>query len=276
MTQPSPLGVMQGRLLPKYKGRYQAHPKDTWKDEFPVAASLGLQLIEFILDYEDAEENPLLAPGGAAVIAQQVDKTGVAVRSVCADYFMEAPLHRQDCAENSLAILLRLIENTGTLGVSDIVIPCVDQSSLKTDDDVARLQAALKAALPRAEAANVNLALETDLAPDAFARLLEAIPNPRISVNYDIGNSAALGFKPEEEFEAYGNRITDIHIKDRTLGGGSVLLGTGNADFKTACKLIKKYKFSGPIIMQAFRDEQGVDICRKQILWIKKMWENHA
>ena len=28
------VGVMQGRLLPKYKGRYQAHPKDTWQDEF--------------------------------------------------------------------------------------------------------------------------------------------------------------------------------------------------------------------------------------------------
>ena len=46
----NPIGVMQGRLLPKYKGRFQAHPKDTWHDEFALANSLGLDLIEFIFD----------------------------------------------------------------------------------------------------------------------------------------------------------------------------------------------------------------------------------
>ena len=41
---------MQGRLLPKYQGRYQAHPKDYWRDEFKIASSIGLDCIEFILD----------------------------------------------------------------------------------------------------------------------------------------------------------------------------------------------------------------------------------
>ena len=60
-------GIMQGRLLPKYKGRYQAHPVGYWKDEFPIASQLGLDSIEFILDYNDAEKNPLLAPGGLKI-----------------------------------------------------------------------------------------------------------------------------------------------------------------------------------------------------------------
>ena len=54
------IGVMQGRLLPKYKGRYQAHPVGYWQDEFPLAEALGLDCIEFILDYNPANENPLL------------------------------------------------------------------------------------------------------------------------------------------------------------------------------------------------------------------------
>ena len=33
---------MQGRLLPKYKGRYQAHPVGYWQNEFDIAASLNL------------------------------------------------------------------------------------------------------------------------------------------------------------------------------------------------------------------------------------------
>ena len=49
---------MQGRLLHKYKGRYQAHPKDTWQDEFFLVQELGLDLIEFIFDYDDFVKNP--------------------------------------------------------------------------------------------------------------------------------------------------------------------------------------------------------------------------
>ena len=52
------IGVMQGRLLPKYKGRYQAHPVGYWQDEFSIANKVGLNCIEFILDYEDASNNP--------------------------------------------------------------------------------------------------------------------------------------------------------------------------------------------------------------------------
>ena len=58
------IGVMQGRLLPKYQGRYQAHPVGYWQDEFPKAAELGLDCIEFILDYKDAGRNPLMVPEG--------------------------------------------------------------------------------------------------------------------------------------------------------------------------------------------------------------------
>ena len=56
----NPIGVMQGRLLPKYQGRYQAHPVGYWQDEFYIASKNGLDCIEFILDFNDAEINPLL------------------------------------------------------------------------------------------------------------------------------------------------------------------------------------------------------------------------
>ena len=48
---------MQGRLLPKYKRRYQAFPKNSWKDEFKIAKQLELDLIEFIFDFEDYTQN---------------------------------------------------------------------------------------------------------------------------------------------------------------------------------------------------------------------------
>ena len=59
---------MQGRLLPKYIGRYQAHPVGYWQDEFSIASKLGLKYIEFIFDYNDAKSNPLLSDSGLQTI----------------------------------------------------------------------------------------------------------------------------------------------------------------------------------------------------------------
>ena len=49
--------------------------------------------------------------------------------------------------------------------------------------------------------------------PLEFKRLLNLVPVDRVGVNYDIGNSASLGFPSKEEFAAYGDKITDVHIK---------------------------------------------------------------
>ena len=65
------LGIMQGRLLPKYKGQFQAHPKNYWQDEFKVASKLGFAHIEFILDLDDHLENPLLSCNGLDLIKKK-------------------------------------------------------------------------------------------------------------------------------------------------------------------------------------------------------------
>ncbi len=122
--------------------------------------------------------------------------------------------------------------------------------------------------IPVIEDKNINLSLETDLAPEPFVELLNKLSSKRITVNYDIGNSAALGFDPVEELNAYGNRITDIHIKDRILGGGPVTLGEGNADFAKFFNKLEEFNYTGPFIMQAYRDDEGVEIFKRQLAWI--------
>ena len=263
-------GIMQGRLLPKYKGKFQAHPLGYWKDEFPIASKLGLDSIEFILDYNDVEKNPLMHKSGVKEILDTENSTGIKVRSICADYFMEAPIHSDNTAivDKSLKILQRLIENSSMMNITDIVIPCVDQSSLKNQKDINNLIVNLKMVLSIVERKNINLSLETDLEPLSFANLLDKIGSENVTVNYDIGNSASLGFDSDEEFKAYGDKITDLHIKDRLLGGGSVVLGTGNVDFKKIFNLLSKYEFKGLIIFQAFRDDEGLEIFKKQMSWL--------
>ena len=272
------IGIIQGRLLPKYKGRYQAHPVGYWQNEFPVAKQLGLDCIEFILDFNDAEKNPLLCDGGVDKILSACDSSGVAVKTVCADYLMEAPLHSENnqVAEKSTEVLRRLIYSSAELGVTDIVIPCVDQSTLNGKQPTNRLVSRFNSLLDLVELKKINLSLEADLAPEPFHELLVRFDSNRVTVNYDIGNSAALGFDPVEELEAYGDRITDIHIKDRVLDGGSVVLGTGNADFERFFNKLNSFKYTGPFLMQAYRDDEGISVFREQLEWINPYLEKLA
>ncbi len=247
-----PIGIMQGRLAPRWHGRYQAFPVGYWQSEFHIARELGLDNIEFILDFGTDHQNPLMTDVGISEIKNTIVESGVGVKAICADYFMEAPFHSHR-QKQSEAVLETLLKNACSLGVKDIVIPCVDQSSLKSTQQMDMVTDSISRLLPLAERLQINLNFETDLGPKEFKTFLTRFQSPRIKVNYDIGNSASLGYNPEEEFEAYGNLISDLHIKDRIKGGGSVKLGTGNANFAQVFTLLKKLDFNGNITMQASR-----------------------
>lgn len=270
----NPFGVMQGRLLPKFQGRYQAHPLGYWQEEFFKASDLSLTCIEFILDYNDVEDNPLMTEKGVEEIHSIAEQSNVKVHTVCADYFMEAPLHSTDSniAAKSRVILDKLLDSGKKLKLSDIVMPCVDQSSLQDKNSQDRFYANLLPFLEKAEEYQINISLETDLPPEPFAHLVHRFRSPMVKVNYDTGNSASLGYDPAEELRYYGDKISDIHIKDRTLGGGSVVLGTGDTQFEKFFAALEKLNYQGPFIMQAYRDDEGVEVFGKQLAWVRERY----
>ena len=227
MFSKNKIGVMQGRLLHKYNNRFQAHPVGYWQEEFPLAQKLGLDCIEFILDLNDINLNPIMSKDGLEEIKKLINQTNISIDTICADYLMECPLHSKDelISAQAQKILLKLLKASVELGVTNIVIPCVDQSSIKGIDERNRLVKRIKEIKPILEELKINLALETDLDPLSFTNLIDSIDSTFIKVNYDIGNSASLGFDIYQELGAYGELISDIHIKDRLLGGNSVFLG---------------------------------------------------
>ena len=125
---------MQGRLLPKYKGRYQAFPLNNWEEEFKLASKLNLSSIEFILDYEEVDKNPLMSNAGLTRIKQAVSESAVNVGAyvqiiLWKTLFTAMKLYK---IKKSKLVLSRLIDNCSLIGVTDIVIPCVDQASLNS------------------------------------------------------------------------------------------------------------------------------------------------
>ncbi len=66
-----------------------------------------------------------------------------------------------------------------------------------------------------------------------------------------------LGFDPAEEIGAYGARIDNVHVKDRVLGGTTVPLGTGNANFPVVFQALKRSGYAGNFILQTARATDG-------------------
>jgi len=263
------IGIMQGRLLPRVDGRIQAFPVERWPEEFALARSVGFGAIEFVFEGEPLR-HPLLDTAGLRRIRAEIDRTGVAVDSVCADYFMEHPFHGVSASAHaaSVEVLERLVRAARTVGVRIVVVPCVDASSLRSPLDHAVLRGVLTACLPTLEACGVRLALETDLPPKPFADLLDGLPAALVGVNYDMGNSASLGFGPADEFDAYGPRIVSVHVKDRIRNGGTVPLGTGDTDFGTCFTRLHALGYAGPIIIQGARGDDDVATAARYLAFV--------
>jgi L-ribulose-5-phosphate 3-epimerase len=270
------IGIMQGRLVPPIENRIQCFPRDRWADEFPNAEQAGLQTIEWIYDLYGVDVNPITTDAGIEKLKALSAKHHIEIRSLCADYFMDKPLLRASTAEvaERLQHLKWLLARCNSLGITRVVLPFVDASRIETEEEKQAVISALKAVLPDAEKLGLELHLETALNPADFAELLARIPHPMLKVNYDSGNSSSLGYNAREEFAAYGNRIGSFHIKDRVLGGTTVPLGTGNADFKALVESLRALKYSGDYILQVARGTPGDEVNwakQNRAFWLKQL-----
>lgn len=249
------IGFMQGRLVDRVGGKIQAFPAEQWRDEFLAAQRLALGMMEWTLDHDAMEENPFCTSNGQDEILELGTRYGVRVPSLTGDCFMQAPFWKSQGAERTqrLHALDLVIASCARLKVQFIVIPLVDNGKL---DNTKQTEVLVKHLLARAktcERAGIKIVFESDYDPESLREFIALFPEEVFGVNYDIGNSASLGFNPLHEFTAYGSRVMNVHMKDRLIGGTTVPLGTGNAQFDKVMKGLALVSYGGNIILQTAR-----------------------
>src|SRR5579862_1473707 len=143
------IAIMQGRLVPPEAGRFQSFPRERWRDEFAFAADAGLDAIEWIYDEYGEDANPLARASGIEEIKALSKQHGIAVVSVCADYFMDRPLVRVSGPELARIVdrLEWMLEQCKLAGIGRAVLPFVDHSRIETDHDAAQVVEVLSAVL---------------------------------------------------------------------------------------------------------------------------------
>ena len=269
------IGIMQGRLSPRIDGKIQAYPASTWQKEFEIAQEIGYAAIEWIVE-KPVETNALMTDSGKAEIKKVIASTGVRIDYVCADIFMQQPLVRmtEETKSQNKDYLLEILKNAKEVGALGVEIPFVDNSSIKNDREKQEFIDAMQDAFKLAKDLDLKISLETDLPPKVFKTLLENIDLDYVLANYDIGNSASLGFDPGEELENYGLRILNVHVKDRKLGGTTVPLGTGNAKIDYVFLKLKEIGYSGGLTMQAARGDNDLKTAQEQLTYVKILLNN--
>ena len=178
---------------------------------------------------------------------------------------MDWPLVRASGAdlEERLDVLFWLIERAERLGIERIVLPFVDASRIDTDDELDQV-------------CRDDRARASERAEDRRHRAPPRdIPWPRrdsrscwrdcqrelVKVNYDIGNSASLGYDPREEFAAYGDRVGSVHIKDRVEGRDDRSAGDRRRGPSGRLRVPAGHSsYAGDFVMQVARGRPGDEV----------------
>jgi len=254
------LGFMQGRLSPQVDGKIQAFPCTHWREEFPLAQNLGFGLMEWTLDREKLQENPLMTLEGRDEIRTLCAKHRLVIPSMTGDCFMQAPFWKAKNLDERLVLLGELdaiLAACSEIGIYLVVMPLVDHGHIENAYEEEVLREALLARVKVLERLGLKIAFESDFSPEDLARWIADYPSHVFGINYDTGNSAALGYDPAVEWACYGDRVLNVHLKDRPRGGSTVPLGEGDCDFHSCFRAMRKARYNGNFILQAARAPDG-------------------
>jgi len=253
------IGYMQGRLSEIIDNKIQAFPIKSWINEIVEGSKNNLFHIEWTLDHQGIEDNPFMTKEGQNKIKSLCQIHNVNILSVTGDCFMQAPIWKlgKIYETNLTNEFLAVINACNKLDVGIVVVPCVDFSSIQNSQEEEKFLNFCKKYYQKIKEAGVRVAIESDYEPKRLNQFIRKLPNDVFGINYDIGNSASLGFSHKQEIDLYGDIIFNVHVKDRPLHGSTVPLGEGNANFKEVFQSLFLAEYKGNFILQTARAKQN-------------------
>lgn len=251
------IGVMQGRLLPPSGEIIQEFHWDNWEEEFPLADQIGINLIEWNLVNTKIKKNPIMLKSGRKQIESLCQKHRILIESITLECLLDAPLHRRNPftkKQTDILELKEIISCCTKLGIRIGVIPLVKESGQDDFNSLLLLINLLRSIQELCLSTDFLFALECELDTKLLSWLSHELKNDsHIGFNFDIGNSASMGNDPIKEINIYGDKLINVHVKDRILYGNSVPLGLGNANFPIIFKELNRIGYVGNYIIQAAR-----------------------
>lgn len=262
------IGIMQGRLSPMIKGKIQSFPWKYWEKEFPICNKLSIKKLEWTIDHEKFEDNPICTLEGRRKIILLKNKYNIEINSVTADFFMQKPFYlTKNNRGKNYNRLKNFIINASKINIKYIILPLVDNASIQNLSEEKILIKLLNNLKPILKSCDINILFESDYSPKKFLKFIKKFDKNFFGINYDSGNSAGLNYDFVEE-KIYFNYVQNIHIKDKDVNGLSVDLGEGRADIKKLLEYLIKSKYNGNLILQTARHKNNINTVIKNISFL--------
>lgn len=246
------IGFMQGRLSKTSSGKLQSFPKKNWKQEFKIGKKIGFESIEWTIDYYDILKNPLIKNSINSKYLKILN-----ISSVTCDFFMQKPFWKNKNFFKMKNIFHILINSCGNYKIKYIIVPLVDNSSIKNIKIENYIISFFKTFEDSLKKNKISILFESDFEPNLLKKFIKKFKSDFFGINYDIGNSACYGFSPKIEIPLYHKYIKNVHIKDRIYKSKSVMLGEGDANIDSSINLLNKYNYKGSFILQTYRSSNN-------------------
>lgn len=250
------LGIMQGRLSPPVNGHYQEFPNN-WKDEFLTLDNLSLSGVEWLITKKHYIDNPILE-----VLSSDYSKL---IHSICMDNLVDSRIADESFLKEMLDDFCYKINGKFN---GFLTIPLLDESDLTDSDKRSKFCQVMKQIGTKYP--NIKFAFEAEMSIEGLQEIVELCDN--FYVTYDTGNITSFGLDHDKYLKHFAQKITNVHIKDRTYQAQTVEPLTGDTDFDLIFKTLKDIDYSGAFILQTARGETGDEI--KTIKRHKKIFEN--
>jgi len=238
------LGIIQGRLSEPVNGHIQEFPTD-WQKEFNSLEKCGLTHIEWLITKGSVRSNPAFDINTSLV--------GMPISSLCADTLVDNRIINEIYLEDNL---IPICESAVRNKIGMITIPLLEDSSMEnphTRNEFKILISEFAKKYP-----NLKFSFECELSIAGLYDILEVSNN--FYVTYDTGNMTSYGVQHEEYIDEFHERMTNVHLKDRTFDAKTVYPGSGDTNFKIIFDKLFSMGYNGPYTMQTARGPTGEEI----------------
>ena len=252
------IAIMQGRLVNSEKKKeIQFFPRKKWIKELELFKKNNLMYIEWVANVENLSKNPIFKKEKLQTVKNVCKKNKVRIRSIDAQFFIKEPFFRGTAQKKKKNYnkLKELLINSQKLNIKNFIIPVLEESALKSENEEIILIHGIKQ-LSKFLKKNSFILIESDAKPLRLLKIIKLINLKNVGLNYDIGNSAGKNYNFNLE-KKYFKYVKNIHLKDKNKKEKSVSLGQGTADFKVIFKYLKRINYRGTFAMQAARSKKN-------------------
>ena len=235
------------------------------------AASLGLDGVE--LNATDWPPNgPLWLAEERERLRRHADELGVRIPSVGFGVLNQGALAgTAEQQARGKSILRQAIVIAHELGATVVMMQHLGANAISTPEKVRQVVDGVGELIPMAVEHGVTLALENTLDAAANIAILDAVASPNLKVYYDICNTWAVGHDVPADIRRLGDRIAQVHFKDRLPGvTAGCDLGVGIVDVNICAEALRAIGYDGWVLLETPAGDDPIASGRRNLDYLKR------